>query len=281
MTSYHFAILRYVHDVSTEEFVNIGVVMWIPERFKLLFRVNERSGRLFSFFKNIDKPSYRTMIHNLKRAANFEWASDNVTTGYLFEHSADRPLEIFHKIVKEDSSCFQWSRLMSGISQDAEKRFEELFGEFVTFHDSPAASIQCRSNTEIWTHVDHVVKSHRLDRRVEYGVKLETPSYHYSFKMGWNNGIRQVLEPISFALKSPIRILDRANIWSGRLFNLSNINDFELTAVIAPPENDNMEAFNDGWEILKGARSIRKIITEDELHDYMSEIKKDLSIEHL
>ena len=281
MTAYHVAILRYVHDVSTEEFVNIGVVMWIPERAKLLFRVTDRCGRLFSFFRNIDKQSYRKMIRNLKWTAEFEWASDNLATTHLFKNNANHPLEIFHQIVKEDASCFQWSRLMSGITQDAEKRFEELFEEFVTFHDSPAPSLRCRSNTEIWAHVDHVLKINYLDRKVEYGVKLETPSYHYSFRMGWNNGIRQVLEPISFALKSPTKIVDRANIWSGRLFNLSKINDFGLTAVIATPENDNMEAFNDGWEILKDARSIRKIITEDELYDYMSEIKKDLSIQQI
>lgn len=281
MTTYHFAILRYVHDVSTEEFVNIGVVMWIPERAKLLFRVTERCGRLFSFFKNIDKDSYRKMIRNLKWTAELKWASDNVATAHLFENTANNPLEIFHEIVKEDASCFQWSRLMSGITKDVVRRFEELFEEFVTFHDFPAVSLQRRTDTEIWAHVDHALKIHHLDRRVQYGVKLETPSYHYSFRMGWNNGTRQVLEPISFALKSPTRIIDRANVWSGRLFNLSKSNDFCLTAVIAPPDNDNMDAFNVGREILNDARSIRQIITEDQLNDYMSEIRKDLSIQHL
>lgn len=276
MTSYHFAILRYVHDVSTEEFVNIGVVMWIPERSKLVFRVNERFSRLFSFFKDIDKSSYRKMVLNLKSAADFKWASDNVATAYLFKNTANHPFEIFHEIVREDASCFQWSRLMSGISKNAEGRFKELFEEFVTSHEPPAVH-QRHSETEIWAHVDHALKVHLLDRRVEYGVKLETPSYHYSFRMGWNNGIPQVLEPISFALKKPTSIVDRANTWSGRLFNLSKSNTFGFTAVIAPPENDNMEAFNHGWEILKGARSIRKIITKDEVDDYMSEIASDLS----
>lgn len=282
MTSYHFAILRYVHDVSTEEFVNIGVVMWIPGRFKLLFRVNERPGRLFSFFNNIDKPSYRQMIRNLKRAANLEWASDNVNTAYLLKNTADRPFEIFHEIVPEDASCFQWSRLMSGITQDAEKRFEDLFEEFITFHESSVAPHHLdvyhpRSEPEIWNHVRHVLEVHHLKGRVEYGVKIEAPNYDHLFKMGWNNGTRQVLEPISFALKDPRNIVDKANIWSGRLFNLSKGNEFGLTAVISRPENENMEAFNSSWAILKGSDSIREIITEDELDDYMFEIKKDLS----
>ena len=285
MTSYHFAILRYVHDVSTEEFVNIGVAMWIPGRSKLLFRVNERCGRLFSFFKNVDKPSYRRMVRNLKRAADLKWGSDNVSPAYLFKNTANHPFEIFHAIVREDASCFQWSRLMSGITHDVERRFEELFEEFVTFHESSVVQFYCdayhpRSEPQIWKHVCHVLEVHHLDRRVEYGVKIEAPNYDHLFQMGWNNGTRQVLEPISFALKKPAGIVDKANTWSGRLFNLSKSNDFGLTAVIAPPGVDNMDAFNDGLAILKDARSIRKIITEDEVDDYMSEIKKDLSIQH-
>lgn len=275
MISYHFAILRYVHDAATEEFVNIGVVMWIPERSKLLFRINERVGRLSKFFKNIDTPSYRQMMSNLKRAADLKWASDNVTTPYLFKNIADRPIEIFHAIVREDASCFQWSRLMSGISQDAERRFEELFEEFVTFHDSPVTH-QRRSDKEIWKYVRQMLRRHHLEESVQYGVKMEGRSYHYSFRMGWNNGIPQVLEPISFALKDSTRIVDKANTWHGRLFNLSMSNNFGFTAVVAQPHSGKMKAFNDGLAILNSAKSIRKIITEDEVSDYMSEIKNDL-----
>ena len=284
MTSYHFAILRYVHDVSTEEFVNIGVAMWIPDRAKLLFRVNERFDRLSGFFKDVDVSSYGNMVHNLKSAADFKWASDDISTDYLFKNTANHPLEIFHELVREDGSCFQWSRLMSGISEDAQKRFEELFEEFVTFHESSPTQRRQNANRprkerQIWKQVRGALKAHHLDRRVEYGVKIAAPNYDYLFQMGWNNGIRQVLEPISFALKTPAGIVDKANIWSGRLFHLSKSNDFGLTAVIAQPDDDNMEAFNDGWEILKGARSIREIITEDGIDDYISEIEKDLSIQ--
>ena len=279
MTSYHFAILRYVHDVSTEEFVNIGVSMWIPERSKLLFRVNERFGRLSNFFKDIDGHNYRQMVRSLK------YSFHEVAAVHQFKEAANHPSDIFHEIVREDASCFQWSRLMSGISKDAEKRFEELFKEFVTFHESSVAphhhdAYHPRSEPQIWKHVRRVLKAHHLDRRVEYGVKIEAPNYNHSFQMGWNNGTRQVLEPISFAFKKSASIVDKANTWSGRLFHLSKSNDFGLTAVIAPPGNDNMEAFNNGLAILKDAKSIRNIITEDAVDDYMSEIKKDLSIQH-
>ena len=274
MISYHFAILRYVHDVSTEEFANIGVVMWIPEHSKLMFDVSERFRRISSFFKNIDGPNYRQMVRDLK------WASREVATDYMFKDAPNHPFEIFHEIVQEDPSCFQWSRLMSGISRDAETRFEELFEEFVTSHESPTTHKR-RSDGEIWAYVRQELKKHHLAESVKYRVKMEAQSYHYSFKMGWNNGIPQVLEPVSFALKDSTRIVDKANTWYGRLFNLSKSNNFGFTAVVAPPKNGKMKAYNDGLAILNSAESIRAIITEDEVNDYMSEIKSDLSNQRL
>ena len=271
MKSYHFAVLRYVHNVSTEEFVNIGVVMWIPERYQLIFRVNERFGRLSGFFKDLNGSSYRQMVRNFKST------SDGVATNNLFKDSPENPFEIFNKIVQEDASCFQWSRLMSGISVDPEKRFDQLYEEFVTFHESFKPP-QRRSEDVIWKGVRQALKKRHLESRVQFNVKMAATNFDYLFKMGWNNGNRQVLEPISLAYRYPAEIVHKANTWSGQLFNLSKDNDFDCTMVLAAPdEHVDMTAFNQGFAILKGACSIRKIITEDEVNDYMSEIEKDLS----
>ena len=50
MSKYQYVILRYVHNVSTEEFVNIGVVMWLPEERRLLHSISEKYSRLSCFF---------------------------------------------------------------------------------------------------------------------------------------------------------------------------------------------------------------------------------------
>ena len=269
MISYHFSILRYVHDVSTEEFANIGVAMLIPERSQLNFRANERFGRLSGFFKDIDGPSYRQMIRNLENAYR------EIATAYQFQDLPSNPSQIFSEIIREDASCFQWSQLMSGISDDAETRFAELYAEFVTYQEASAHSRR-RSETNIWRDVRRALRVRRLDSRVEFDVNMAAQSYQYSFKMGWNNGRRQVLEPISFALKDPATIVDKANTWIGRLFNLSKDNTFGFTAVVATPEKDKMKAFNDACHILNGARSLREIITEDQVDDFMDDIQNDL-----
>ena len=42
-----------------------------------------------------------------------------------------------------------------------------------------------------------------------------------------------------------------------------------------------MTAYNQAYAILKNSQAMRKVITEDEVNDYMPEIKQDLSIESL
>jgi hypothetical protein len=282
MRSYRCRILRYVHDVSKGEFVNIGVVMWIPEHSRLIFRLNEQYRRISGFFKNFDGISYRQMLRNLQRS--FKKVASDLQKPPLTRDTPKNTLEVFNLLVRENASTFQWSQVISGISTNPEDRLDRLFEECVTFHESLGRrrSPQPRNERMIWKTVHQAVKAHHLEDHVRLNFPMKSASFEHSFKMGWNNGIRQVLEPISLGLRKPVEIIDRANIWSGRLFNLSKGNDFGCTAVLAPrDEHVDMTAFNHGLQILKDAPSMRGVIIENEVNDYMSEIKKDLAIENL
>ena len=114
--------------MSTEEFVNIGVVMWIPEHSTLMFRVNEQSRRLSGFFNDFDSKSYRLMIRNLQ--SSFNKVALDLPTLRLFKAKPENTSEIFYELVREDASCFQWSSIMSGISTVPEQRLDQLFEEF-------------------------------------------------------------------------------------------------------------------------------------------------------
>ena len=279
MTTYHFRVLRYVHDVSTEEFVNIGVVMWMPEHSTLMFRVNEQSRRLSGFFNNFDSQSYRQMIRNLQ--SFFNKVTLDLPTLRLFKDNPENTSEIFYELIREDSTCFQWSSLMSGISPTPEKRLDQLFEEFVVVRKSHEP-VQRRNKKVIWSTVRKALKAHYIDKLVQYKVIIQATSFDCSFSMGWNNGILQVLEPIPLTHPDPVEIIDKANTWGGRLSILAKDNTFKCTAVISPAdEYVNMTAYNQAYAILKNSRAMRTVITEDEVNDYISEIKQDLSIESL
>ena len=282
MKSYRCRILRYVHDASKGEFVNIGIVMWIPEHSRLIFRLNEQYRRISGFFKNFDGLSYLQMLRNLQRS--FKKVASDLQKPPLTRDTPTNTFEVFNLLVREDASTFQWSQVISGISANPEDRLDRLFEDFVTFHESSRRARLPRPRDErmIWNTVHQALKAYHLEDHVELGFTMKSTSFEHSFKVGWTNGIRQVLEPISLGLRNREEIIDKAHTWSGRLLNLSTDNDFGCTAVLAPrDEHVDTIAFNHGRQILEEAPSMREVITENDVNDYMSEIKKDLAVENL
>jgi hypothetical protein len=61
-TTYSYTCLRYIHDVATGEFVNVGVVLYAPEARYLRAICRDNYGRLKHMFPNLDGKAYRSLI---------------------------------------------------------------------------------------------------------------------------------------------------------------------------------------------------------------------------
>ena len=64
-TAYSFVTLRYVHDVVTGEFANVGVVLYAPGERYLEARFTSSYERLNALFVKIDHANYRNLIRYL------------------------------------------------------------------------------------------------------------------------------------------------------------------------------------------------------------------------
>src|SRR5258708_30266204 len=108
MTPYVFVVLRYMLSPSDGQLVNIGVVMWTPERRTLDFRVREQFSRLSTFFPGFDGHAYRFMVRHL--LARFTRAAEELSGTEamdLFTPALPREPElIFERLLQPDSSCF-------------------------------------------------------------------------------------------------------------------------------------------------------------------------------
>lgn len=274
MKPYQFAILRYVHDVSTHEFVNIGVVTWTPKTNKFAFKVNEHYRRLSKFFPGFDGGNYHALVRNL--IGCFESVAIGLENHELFESEPKTIHELLPRILPFDNSCFQWSQVMSGISEDPEKRLEQLFGDFVGRND-PELPRERQDEGSIWRRVFERTSYHGLASKIERDVRIATARYFWDFKMGWKNGIPQVLEPVSLDLTDSDRIKEKSNSWVGRLQTLGKSNAFKMTAVVSAPRDlALLSAFEDSCAILGDSPSIRRVISEKELDDFLIEVKAEI-----
>jgi hypothetical protein len=66
--AFQFAILRYIHDTMTQEFINIGIVVYCREARYLRVSINTRYGRLSDAFRaEVNGGHYRRMVSHISR----------------------------------------------------------------------------------------------------------------------------------------------------------------------------------------------------------------------
>ena len=66
-TTYSTITLRYLHDVVTGEFANIGVVLYAPEQRYLEARFTTSYERLNAIFLKIDHLHYRALMRYMTK----------------------------------------------------------------------------------------------------------------------------------------------------------------------------------------------------------------------
>ena len=64
-TTFTYAILRYVHDIATGEFVNMGVALYAPEAKYVSAICSPRYGRLSKMFLDSQRGAlaFRNAVH--------------------------------------------------------------------------------------------------------------------------------------------------------------------------------------------------------------------------
>jgi Protein of unknown function (DUF3037) len=113
-TNYTFTVLRYIHDVTSGEFVNVGVVLRAPKEKFLRAKMRTTYARISRFFPGMDGD-------NLKRVmAQIETAISQAATRLddLFPEAGNTVIDFATRILPHDDSSLQWSKLGSGQTRD-------------------------------------------------------------------------------------------------------------------------------------------------------------------
>lgn len=275
MSAYQYLIIRYVHNISTEEFVNIGILLWVPEQQRIFHEVTERYSRLSNFFEGFNSNGYRVMIKQLR--ANLRAVQRN----NRLLREAQSINEVAERVLSHSPSCFQWSEPMGGITDDPAMRVKAIFVNIVDRHYEKQERTR-RSEYDIYRSVHRRLfarlKQIDLKKEIHEDVKVEGEHFGHTFKLGWQNGTSQFLEPISFDYTQGHELVEKAYVWSGRLTDLGRNQEFKMTGVVAPPrEHALFGHYEEAIKILKESPRVREIVPEDEFDQFVPEIERDLA----
>lgn len=273
-TAYSYTVLRYVHDTTTGEFINAGVVLLARDLRYLDVRMRHTHGRLSAMFPDLDREAFKSSVRVIERAVKdlaATYAKDD-----LFPLPGDA-LAMARSVLPHDDSSLQWSPVGGGLTSDPTATLEHLFERLVARYDSKAERIK-RTDEDVWRPVKE-----RLDR-AGISAQLRPTVIHgrvdeIKFEHAWKNGVWHCYEPLSFDLADAEYIKDKARRWSGFLSTVRDAADqFKPIFIVGAPHDEKlMPAFTTAVEILRNSPVPPDIFAESDVDQLAAQMEAEIS----
>src|SRR5437868_3163652 len=254
-TNYSTIILRYVHDVVTGEFANIGVVLYAPDQRFLEARFATSYERLNAIFLKIDHLHFRALMRYM--ANRFEELGAEIRDGLTVPPVNALP-EIVKQVLPPDDSSLQWSQQGGGITDDPARALGDLYKRMIERFIADATQIS-RSDEDIAKPFKNKLgkAAEKLSEKT-----IETRDYKYEFRFAWKNELWHLYEPVSFDLVDPNSIREKANRWLGRGVALNEARErFKIHFILGEPRQaETKEAFENALHLLQKIPAQKELV---------------------
>ncbi|MFA7421412.1 MAG: DUF3037 domain-containing protein [Melioribacteraceae bacterium] len=285
MKNYQYQILRYYPDVVAEEFINVGIVFFIPEERKLISKVIESSSRLNALYHGVDSKS---VVHLLKNVNGWLNTKGKELLEQLNHNDYSKIDAITYSILPPNDSSLRFSDVRSGITVNSDQTFEDMFIRFVSKYERKTES-HSKDDTKAWNEYKKVFEKHSIDKRLRKpDVKIKTTfNNEFEFSHGWKNGKWNFFKPISFDLATADNI--RKKVWEQVGFTqelLTSDSEFSLTYLALSPKIANSQSINamlnSNFTKDTNGKTI-SIVFEDKAEEYAAQLSLQLdhSPEHI
>ncbi len=270
-TTYSTITLRYVHDVVTGEFANIGVVLYAPEQRFLEARFTPSYERLNAVFLKIDHLHFRGLMRYL--ANRFDEIAADIRDGlHLAPVTALK--EMVRQVLPPDDSSLQWSEPGGGFTEDPAATLDELFKRLVERYVAGAEQVS-RSDEAIAKPFKTRLgkKAEKLSEKT-----IETKDYQYDFRFAWKNDIWHLYEPVSFDLIDPGSIREKANKWLGRGVALHDSREkFKIHFLLGEPRREETkQAFENALHLLGKIPGHTELVRENQLEQFAEHVAEEI-----
>ncbi|MGY3082373.1 hypothetical protein ACVWZZ_008781 [Bradyrhizobium sp. LM6.10] len=273
-TAYGYVVLRYVHDVITGEFVNVGLVMHAPDTQQVKSKTRTSIRRLKATFPDLDRTAFVAAMKSVTRAlgkVEKQFQSD----GMLKQFSDAKSFA--HLAVPIDDSSLQWSQVSTGLTDNFDKTFDRVYQRMVTRYDHQ--SLARRSDEDVWRPVREKIAERKISVPFEEKTIVGATD-QIEFRHAWKNGAWHAYEALSLDLADADGIKDKARRWRGHLdavFEGKNDPNLKLNFILGAPTDPKLiSAYENAVAILGHSPSKPKIYREGQIDDLVSEIEDEV-----
>jgi hypothetical protein len=270
---FYFSLLRYVYDPLTQEFVNIGVVLYSPGNRFLRATFTSRYGRISRMFGRIDGASFRSTVGYIERKISD--ANERIARGLLFSDPKESLETILSEVLPPDDTAIRFVFGGVGMTDDSAESLDELYRRYVARYENPS-EYEHRDENDVWKVFQEPLRAKRVySQFVTKTIKAR--DYEYEFERSWKNGIWHVFEPVSFDLSDERSILEKASRWVGRTVSLSDSSEpFKLFLLLGEPVDPGLsEAFHKARHLLSKIPGQRELVRERDAEQFAEEIEQE------
>jgi len=254
---YTYSVLRYVHDVTTGEFVNVGLALYCPALHYANATCRITSKRLSPLFPSLDSHVFRALMRKVQ--TRFEALHDEVNSQLELRPYVS-VMELAQSVIPQDDSALQWAPMGSGLTSDPEATLELLFDRFVMKHED-ANTVPRRNDEQVWKNFSRELEQQQVLKHFQPKT-FTTPDDEIKFDRAWKNGVWHCLAPVSFDLASPESIREKAHKWLGQITSVDSA-DLKLYFSVGEPSLEKMKpVLQSAVNILKKASNSAEVFTE-------------------
>lgn len=272
---FQFAILRYIHDPITEEFLNVGVVIYSKDTCYFKARVSTRYSRLSqTFVGNVNGDYYRRLVGHIERQiALLNNKLQSSCKGLPLNHWPSQIETLLTNVLPKDNSSLVFGGYGGGIATDLDAELNNLYERLIERYQDKGEVVS-RSDDDVWdTYKPHLIKRkilHHLEP-----VAIKTPTYSQDFRYAWKNERYHPIEPVSLDMVYAHSIRSKTAKWLGNAQLLSQNRELGiLYLLVGKPSRPALQKEYDNaiLNLREQMQVEHRIVEEDEAEEFSKDL---------
>lgn len=271
---YTYTVLRYVHDVLSGEFINVGVVLYAPDVKFCNARFSVKYSRLSKIFTDVDGDHFRRNIRFIQE--RLEEEGQRFLHEFQFEKPAGSVKDFSAKVLPIDDTSLQFSPEGFGVTDNLQNTLDQLFSRFVEKYQEKVER-HSRTDDDVWKIFKKTFEEKNIIKHLK-PHRIIGNNYEYEFRHCWKNEKWQAQQPVSFDLLDSDDIVDKANTWVGRITSLTDGGEsFKLFVLLGEPQDKKLVSiFSKAQNILHKMPCEHDFIKEQEAEYFAEHLKKEI-----
>jgi len=275
-TAYTYTLLRYVHDVVSGEFANVGVVLLAPDARYAGAICRDTHGRISQMFPDMNRDGFKSLMRYIE--SRIEAMGERLRGELPLEEIPADAGALARSVLPHDDSSLQWGPVGGGFCDEPAQKLEDLFVRYVTRYDEKSA-VKTRTDDEVWSRFKRALDEKHVTSRLQ-PKKISVADDEVEFARAYKNEQWHCIEALSLDLALAESIKDKAHRWLGQITSVQKAEPFRVYFLVGAPQAPELrESYENALKILAKVPVPHEIVPEEAAFGFANRMG-DMVAEH-